>query len=186
MPQCHHSFKLRRLESTDRYEIPVHLLASEKLSDGFLSHIPSSPHRLPLPHPQVASGIPSCCSAGVPGKSESKVVFFFFSFSFSHCATFLNVGFPIRQRLISCFPVRAAERGARSTCWSWSLQPPLWRAASCAAGSRRTKTFSQSRGCVPAVALQGSSSQSREAGSWHSLFSWDTAVQHAANVFFVS
>lgn len=75
VPQCHHSFRLSRLESTDRYEIPVHLLALEKLSGGFLSCVPSSPYLLPLPHPQIALGIPSCCSAGVPGKSESKAFF---------------------------------------------------------------------------------------------------------------
>lgn len=102
MPQCHHSFKLRRLESTDGYEIPVHLLASEKLSGGFLSCVPSSPHFLPLHHPQIASGIPSCCSAGVPGKSEGKAELFSF-FSFFCCATFLNAAFSIRQRLISAF-----------------------------------------------------------------------------------
>lgn len=69
----------------------------QKLSGGFPSHIPFSHHLLSLPHPQIVSGTPSYCSAGVPGRSKRKAFFFF---SLPHCASSLAFLFPLGR---GCF-----------------------------------------------------------------------------------
>lgn len=91
----------------------------QKLSGGFPSHISFSPHLLPLPHPQIVSGIPSYCFSGVPGRSKRKAFFF----PLPHCASSLAFLFPLGR---GCFlSWTCSKKGVRLAlpvrCCPWSL-----------------------------------------------------------------
>lgn len=129
MPQCHRSFKLRRLESTDQYGNSAHLLLTEVARGLSFTHpilsscpAPSSPSSWFRYHRVTAYPVAILWVCLI----NLKTFFFFFPFPSLLCIL-LHALFSIRQGLIYCLCIKGCQVNLLV------LPAPLRCVASCAA-----------------------------------------------------